>query len=223
MISYPKLISKNILKDYLFINTHNTLLPKYRGYHGPTWAIINGEDQQGFTIHKVDEGIDSGPIYHQEKVFVNINDDIFSIRKKTFDKYCRICPSIINGILSGKILANPQNESQATYVSKRYSRDGKIEWKADSSDIHNLIRALKPPYTEGAFTYYHGAKLILLESSLTSSPNYIEIPGHVVNIEKNVGVYVKTGDNYIIIHKVLSGSIEYNAWEYFKSVGARLG
>lgn len=49
------------------VNRHGSWLPKYRGRVGSFWAHAAGEDHIGITVHFVDEGIDSGPIIHQER------------------------------------------------------------------------------------------------------------------------------------------------------------
>ena len=49
------------------LNIHPSLLPRYRGPSPVVSAILNGDDETGVTIIKLDEGMDSGPILAQER------------------------------------------------------------------------------------------------------------------------------------------------------------
>ena len=63
-------------------NIHPGALPGYGGLYAPMRALLNGESRLGCTLHKVDEGIDTGPIYSvsyrlaepQRSVFSHISD-----------------------------------------------------------------------------------------------------------------------------------------------------
>jgi folate-dependent phosphoribosylglycinamide formyltransferase PurN len=49
--------------DFKFLNVHPAKLPEFRGYAEPAHAIMLGKrDDVGFSIHWVDEGIDTGRI-----------------------------------------------------------------------------------------------------------------------------------------------------------------
>lgn len=48
------------------INTHAGITPAYRGVHGGYWALAEGRpDLVGTTVHRIDEGIDTGAIIDQ--------------------------------------------------------------------------------------------------------------------------------------------------------------
>jgi len=222
MINYPKLIEKSFLEKYKFVNMHYALLPKYRGFHGITWAIINGEKELGYTIHLVDEGIDSGPIYTQEKMLFKVNDDVVFIRKKLLEIFLeKGCKTYID-ILENRISAIPQIENEAIYVCKRYEADGIINWNDNAAEVHNLIRALKPPYTKGAFTFYKDKQIHIVDSELLNRPSYKSINGQVVYIENNKGVYVKCNDTFLLIKNVIYEGEIINSANLFQRVGIRL-
>lgn len=46
-------------------NLHPGPLPGYAGLNAPSWALANGEDSHGVTLHWIDGGIDTGPIAYQ--------------------------------------------------------------------------------------------------------------------------------------------------------------
>ena len=54
----------------LFLNSHPSLLPAYKGYHAIKEAFENQEEYMGVTGHRMAEEVDAGPVIHQEKVWV---------------------------------------------------------------------------------------------------------------------------------------------------------
>ncbi len=221
LASYPDLIPQSLISKFLFINMHGALLPAYQGMHGGTWAIINGENKHGFTLHKVDEGIDSGPIYFQIETTLELNDTVISLRKKIFHLYKANIKNVFLDILEGKIIPYEQDLSQMKVVCKRKPYDGLIDWTASSWEVYNFIRALIPPYTEGAFTFYKNVKCYIIEAELFKTPNYKSICGQVVKKIQNKGVLVKCGDGVILIKKIAYQKITIYADQFFNTVGAR--
>jgi methionyl-tRNA formyltransferase len=221
MLSYPPLIPQNYIDKYWFINLHMALLPKYRGMHGGTWAVINGEKYHGFTVHKVDEGMDSGDIYYQEYIESTLDDDINTIRVKIFDKYANTIKNIFLNILDEKIKAVPQDGTQALFVGRRKPEDSLIDWKDTAFNIFNLVRALTPPYTKGAFTYYKDRPLYITKAKLYPTPTYIATYGQIVGNFKEKGILVKCGDGVLLVEELYYEEKFYLAGTFFKTVGAR--
>ncbi|ABI68041.1 methionyl-tRNA formyltransferase [Syntrophomonas wolfei] len=161
MCSYAPLIEMNVLQRARFYNIHYALLPRFRGMHGLVWGIINDEKEVGYTLHLVDDGIDSGPIYHQGKVLIKEDDDIITLRNKIDQLLYKEIGTIFQKIENGELKAVEQRHSLATYGTRRTEADSEINWKWPARRIFNIIRALTPPYTSGAFTYYKDKKLII--------------------------------------------------------------
>jgi methionyl-tRNA formyltransferase len=55
------------LPKYGMINIHTELLPQFQGAQSIIWPIYEGVDQTGFTIHQIDEYIDTGQILFRKK------------------------------------------------------------------------------------------------------------------------------------------------------------
>jgi len=73
------------------INKHAALLPKYRGVWPIFWALLNGEDHVGVTIHWMSTGIDEGGIICQKEISISENDTLYSLYEKAFSE----CPKMI--------------------------------------------------------------------------------------------------------------------------------
>ena len=220
LFSYKKLISEKDLNKYDFYNVHNSILPKYRGLHAFSWAIINGDKFLGYTLHKVDKGVDSGEIVSQIKFKIESSDTIneaFEKANKTIEDWL---PTQLIKIKNGDFILTPQDEKNATYTKKRTEADNKINWESKSNNIHNLIRAVAPPYTDGAYTFYNQEKLFIEKSSLITKNAYQYQPsGKVVAKFKDKGVLVKTADSVILIERVTHRKISISADNLFNTIG----
>src|SRR5207248_10185377 len=60
--AYGALIKEPLLSDYLMLNVHPSLLPRWRGAAPIERAIISGDQQTGVSIMRVTAGLDSGPV-----------------------------------------------------------------------------------------------------------------------------------------------------------------
>lgn len=52
---YKPLIPQEVIEKSKIINIHYSLLPKYRGLHSIIWALLNGEEYVGYSIHEIDQ------------------------------------------------------------------------------------------------------------------------------------------------------------------------
>lgn len=154
LYKFPILV-KNTNRNLLLFNLHNSLLPKYRGFHAFCWAIQNGENELGYTIHLVDKRVDAGAILAQEKFTISqaldIND-CFSLGGKILDAW--LAPTVAR-ILRRELLPTPQNSLGRIYPKK--ADNNFLTPSATRLEAINLIRAVNPPYGPGVL--YHSEKL----------------------------------------------------------------
>ena len=163
------------------INIHPSYLPNYRGQHVINWAIINGENETGVTIHFVDKGIDTGDIIIQKRVPILFEDNAKILHDRIYYEVCELLSQVTNIILSGNTLpAKKQDDSKASYFRPRTPEDGVVDWDKNGIEIYNLIRALVKPWP-GAYSYIKGKKMIFqdvrFEPDLQNSS-----AGEIVNI-----------------------------------------
>ncbi len=136
-------------------NMHGSLLPKYRGRVPINWAIIRGETETGATLHEMVEKPDAGRIVDQQSVAIGPDETA----KEVFDKVTAAAGNIIErslaGLIDGSAVLTPQDLSQGGYFGGRRPQDGVINWNDNAKNIHNLVRAVAPPYP-GALTAIGG-------------------------------------------------------------------
>ena len=102
----------------------------------------------------------------------------------------------------------PQINSEASFNTRRNSKDGRINWKNSSIDIDSLIKATTSPYP-GAFTILNNRKLIIWASKI-SNKNSLKAPGTIIQSGKYL--IVKTGEGCLKLTKLnFEGEPECNA------------
>jgi methionyl-tRNA formyltransferase len=131
-------------------NMHGSLLPKYRGRVPINWAVLRGETETGATLHRMVEKPDAGEIVAQQAVPILPDDTAGEV----FDKVVVAAEMCLEGVLPRLTLGTaphvPMDLKQGAYFGGRKPEDGRIDWKKPAEEVHNLVRAVAPPYP-GAF------------------------------------------------------------------------
>jgi methionyl-tRNA formyltransferase len=146
-------------------NMHGSLLPKYRGRVPVNWAIINGETETGATLHEMVEKPDAGRIVDQEAVPIGPDDLAVDVFGKVSGAAGRVLARSLPGLVAGTAALKAQDPSKGSYFGGRRAEDGRIDWSQPAKRIHDLVRAVAPPYP-GAFTGLEGGRLRVLRTRL---------------------------------------------------------
>ena len=153
-------------------NMHGSLLPKYRGRAPVNWAVLNGETETGATLHEMVEKPDAGRIVDQQAVAIGPDETAVDVFKKVTDAAETVLRRCIKGLLTGKAVLKPQNLSMGSYFGGRKPEDGRIDWTRSAAEIHNLVRAVAPPYP-GAFS----GRMRVLRTAFTDKTDLEKTPG----------------------------------------------
>jgi methionyl-tRNA formyltransferase len=158
---------RNMLKPELLaiaprgaFNMHGSLLPQYRGRVPVNWAIIKGETETGVTLHEMVAKPDAGRIADQQSVPILPNDTAGDVFNKVTVAAEMTLNRALPKLLDGTIELREQNLAQGSYFGGRKPEDGVINWHDSAQNIHNLVRAVAPPYP-GATTTINGEPVII--------------------------------------------------------------
>jgi len=195
---YRRLIKRTIWKipRYGSVNLHGSLLPKYRGRCPVNWQLINGETESGITLHYIVSRADAGDIIAQERVAVGADDTALVLYRKLLAAGEKALRLSLRGILNGTAPRVRQEDSQATVFGGRRPEHGRIDWRRSAREIHNLVRAVAPPWP-GAFSETPAGKVMIWSSrphvANGSSPDVK--PGEVQAADGRV--FVGTGEGIL--------------------------
>ncbi len=144
-------------------NMHGSLLPKYRGRVPVNWALLYGESESGVTLHRMELKPDAGHLLDQEMVRILPNDTAHDLFLKLVCAAETVMQRALPGLLAGSFEERPMDLRAGSYFGGRRAEDGLVDWTRSAWEIHNLIRAVAPPYP-GAFMQVQGERLRLLGS-----------------------------------------------------------
>lgn len=197
--AYGQIIPKEILDIPKFgsINIHGSLLPKYRGATPIQTTILNGDNESGITLIKMDEKMDHGPIIAKLRILIDDNETYPSLYKKLSDLAADLVATTLPAWFSGSIKPAEQVHSMATYTKLLKRDDGKIDWTKNSKEIDRQIRALNPE--PGTWTLLDGKTVKILSAKLLNETK-IELPGKIYNYFGNLAV--KAFDGSLLIEKL---------------------
>jgi methionyl-tRNA formyltransferase len=149
-------------------NMHGSLLPKYRGRVPINWAIIQGERHSGATLHRMVAKPDAGAMVSQQSVPILPDDTAFDVFQKVTVAAEIALDAALPKLIQGTATHTPLDLAQGSYYGGRKPEDGRIDWTLPADRIHNLIRAVAPPYP-GAFADVRGKHLRILRSRIDKS------------------------------------------------------
>jgi len=146
-------------------NMHGSLLPKHRGRAPVNWAVLLGETETGATLHEMVEKPDAGRIVDQMAVPIGPDDLAIDVFRKVTDAAETVLRRSLPRLLSGTAELRPQDLAHGSYHGARRPEDGRIDWSKSAAEIHNLVRAVAPPFP-GAFTGDGARKRMILRTRL---------------------------------------------------------
>jgi methionyl-tRNA formyltransferase len=162
-IHFPYIIPAEILAipKIGVVNLHPAFLPYNKGWHTPSWAIIEG-CPYGATLHFMEEALDEGDIIHQKKMNVYPIDTAHSLYKRvlkleeevfyeSFDSLVALKPNRIKQLHKGT--SHQKKELKAL-------REICISENSNAIDLINKIRALTTNnQNESAYFTLDGKKI----------------------------------------------------------------
>ena len=210
VLGWPFLLGPKVLSIAKLANIgyHPSLLPQNRGRHPIIWSICLGLKETGSTFFILDEGADTGPIVSQRKIAIEDNETATSLYSKLVCVGVEQFKTIWNDPPGCIEVAKSQIGNTGNTWRQRSKEDGVIDWRMSARSILRLIHALADPYP-GASFYYDSKEYVVRQAQVVdchSDQVHLE-PGKVVAIDKDGGVFIKTGDGVIIIkatHQMLT-------------------
>ena len=151
------------------LNMHGSLLPKYRGRAPVNWAVLHGEAETGASLHYMVERPDAGALVDQERVAIGPDDTAFEVAQRVADAAVVVLRRSLPALLAGTAPARPLDLARGSYFGGRRPADGEFSLEWPAARIHNLVRAVAPPFP-GAFMHLQGHELRVHRSARDAAP-----------------------------------------------------
>jgi methionyl-tRNA formyltransferase len=158
VVAYGRIIPAALLARVPMVNLHFSLLPRWRGAAPVEWAILAGDRETGVCLMKVEEGLDTGPVYARRVVAIGHDLDLAGLR----DDLVAAGSDLLVESLAGGVAGLPRPEPQLgepTVAAKLTPADLRLLWEDEAVQLHRVVRLGR------AWTTFRGRRLGVLRAT----------------------------------------------------------
>jgi methionyl-tRNA formyltransferase len=126
------------------INSHASLLPRWRGAAPIQRAIEAGDEQSGVTLMQMEAGLDTGPMLRKVTTPIRAEDNAASLHDRLALLGARAMAEAIGPLAQGTLAGQQQDDTLATYAHKLNKEEARINWQRPAVELERQIRAFYP-------------------------------------------------------------------------------
>ncbi|MFC3608050.1 methionyl-tRNA formyltransferase [Stutzerimonas tarimensis] len=126
------------------INSHASLLPRWRGAAPIQRAIEAGDAETGVTLMQMEAGLDTGPMLLKVRTPIEPGDTGGSLHDRLARLGAQALVEGVEALAAGTLNAVRQDDSQATYAHKLNKDEARLDWSRPASELARRIRAFHP-------------------------------------------------------------------------------
>ena len=206
------------------INSHASLLPRWRGAAPIQRAVQAGDRESGVTVMRMEAGLDTGPMLLKVTTPISATDTGGSLHDRLAELGPPAVLQAIAGLAAGTLTGEVQDDSLATYAHKLNKDEARLDWNRPAVELERLIRAFNPwPICHSTL---NGEALKVLGASLAEGQGS---PGEILAASKD-GLVVACADGALCLTrlqlpggKALSFSDLFNSRREKFALGTVLG
>ena len=159
VVAYGQLLRPEVLSipAHGWVNLHFSLLPQWRGAAPVQSAIWAGDEITGATTFRLEEGMDTGPVYGTITEPIQATDTSETLMQRLAEVGAHLLVETVDGIASGIVEPLPQSTDGVSYTSKISTADAHIRWDLPDHLVSRHIRAMSP--APGAWTMLGDSRL----------------------------------------------------------------
>ncbi len=168
VVAYGKLLPKELLDipPMKTWNIHPSLLPQYRGPSPIASAILAGDQYTGTTIMELDEEMDHGPIFTQQKIAIESKDTTNTLRQKLATVSGDLLLNTLDQVINQGLKPTEQDHGQATYTHKHGTDDYALDFTQSAKSVLRKIRTFSG---EAWFMLPNGKRCKVFEARIVNN------------------------------------------------------
>ncbi|HWZ84554.1 MAG TPA: methionyl-tRNA formyltransferase [Thermoanaerobaculia bacterium] len=161
VVAYGRILPPEILAlpRLACVNVHASLLPRHRGASPVQAAILAGDPETGVTTMRMEEGLDTGPVYLERRVAIGAGETAGELSHRLAELGGELLVATLAGLEAGTLAARPQT-GEATFCRPIRREDGAIDWSLGAGELVRRLRAFTP--WPGLFTFLDGERVKVL-------------------------------------------------------------
>ncbi len=194
------------------INSHASLLPRWRGAAPIQRAVQAGDSASGVTVMRMEAGLDTGPMLLKVSTPISAADTGGSLHDRLAELGPPAVLQAIAGLEAGTLAGEVQDDALATYAHKLNKDEARLDWSRPADELERLIRAFNPwPICHSTLA---GEALKVLAANLAEGQG---APGEILSASKE-GLVVACGEQALSLTRLqLPGGKALNFSDLFNS------
>ena len=167
LIDFGIIVSNHVINAFPLgiVNSHFSLLPKWRGADPITFAITSGDTKTGVSLMMIDEGMDTGKLLTSRTLHLSDSETSVTLTERLITLSDELLAEFIPRYIMGEVTPKKQpHPDRATYSRKLTKQDGVIDWTLPAEQIERNIRG----YIEwpGSRTTLNGLDVIITAATV---------------------------------------------------------
>lgn len=114
VVAYGRLVKPDALAQLPMVNVHFSLLPRWRGAAPVERAVLAGDATTGVCLMKLEEGLDTGPVYARRQVDIAATETVVQLRARL----AALGTSMLVQALADGLPEPVPQQGQPTYADK---------------------------------------------------------------------------------------------------------
>lgn len=192
VVAYGRIIPATLLELVPMVNLHFSLLPRWRGAAPVERALLAGDPETGVCLMKVEEGLDTGPVYARRVVPLGEEISLDALRAALVEVASALVVESLAAGVAGLPVPEPQ-QGTPTIAPKLMPAELQLHWEHEGVQLHRVVRLGR------AWTTFRGRRLGILRATPFDPPTPrapVEPPGTLR------GTAVATGDGLLGLEEV---------------------
>lgn len=174
------------------INSHASLLPRWRGAAPIQRALWAGDSETGVTIMQMDAGLDTGDMLLKLNCPIGPDDTSASL----YDRLAELGPQgllqTLTMLATNRAQPEVQDNALATYAEKLSKEEARLDWTLPAAQLERCIRAFNP----WPVSYFLIDDQPVKVWQATVLPHQDKQPGEILHADKQ-GIQIATADGVL--------------------------
>jgi methionyl-tRNA formyltransferase len=202
--AYGKLIPEEtlVVPRHGMINVHASLLPRWRGAAPIQWAIAAGDGRTGISLMKMDEGLDTGPVFSRAEIEIRPDETSETLHERLSVLGADLLRRDLPAFVAGELKPVPQPAEGVTLAPMIEKEDGLLDFARSAVELERRVRAFTP--WPGAFVHLRhedAAMLLKVHRARVDDAKTSARPGTIVSTSGGE-IAVATGMGVLALREV---------------------
>ena len=187
-------------------NLHPAPLPERAGMNVPSWALYEGADRHGVTLHHMSPRYDAGPIVFADTFDLRESDTGLSVLMQCVRRGLRLVEQLLELLERGEpVPAHPQDLSRRRWFDAGPPEDGRLDWRRSARCVVDFVRACDYTPFPSPWGFprcsAHGLDVAILQASIEKG-RIPAAPGTVAHTDDGDAVLIAAADEWVRVEQV---------------------